>query len=377
MRFRFPKIKLLRLARNRLLRHGLWVIPMLALLMSCSNLGYYWQSAGGHLKIMSQREDIEDILSKADTDDNLKQKLELVKKIRVFASQKLYLPENDSYSQFVDLHRKFVVWNVFAAPEFSTTLKQWCFLFVGCVGYRGYYNEQDALDFADQIKSEEKLDVHVGGTIAYSTLGWFDDPVLSTFIGYSEPNLAGLIFHELTHQFLYIKNDAAFNEGLANTVEMEGVKRWMQQHQDSVELARYEKLKNMRQVFVSLLTQTNQKLRELYLTPEDSERMRDAKTKIIDDLRSQFDEKKRVLPELKIYDAWFRQPINNATLGSVAIYEDYVPGFQQLLLDSNNDLAEFFQRVKTLSESPRDARDAALKQLARRHGGGHDGANSM
>ena len=357
----------IRLPKNKLLRHSIWLIPVLTLLMSCSNLGYYWQSARGHLKIMSQREDIDELLQNPQTDADLKQKLELVKQIRTFATQHLFLPDNDSYTQYVDIKRHYVVWNVFAAPEFSTQLKKWCFLFVGCVGYRGYYSEQDARDLALEIAKQDKLDVYVGGAIAYSTLGWFDDPVLNTFINYPEANLAGLMFHELTHQMLYIKNDAAFNEGLANMVEMEGVKRWLQQHPNSGDLRRYEKQKQLRTIFVSLLAQTNQKLSELYQQQLPEQQMRDSKTKIIADLRQQFEQQKQSQQDLRIYDAWFSQPINNAQLGSVAIYEDYVPAFQQMLSDSDNDLREFYRQVKTLSEQPQTQREQQLKALAQRH----------
>jgi len=370
MRFQFSKIKFLPQRKIKLAYHFIWLIPLLAALMSCSNIGYYWQSASGHLKIMSQREDIDGVLESAEVDEKTKQKLKLVKQIRAFATQQLLLPDNDSYNQYVDIHRRFVVWNVFAAPEFSTELKKWCFLFVGCVGYRGYYSEQDANALADNIASEEKLDVYVGGAIAYSTLGWFDDPVLSTFINYPEANLAGLIFHELTHQFLYIKNDAAFNEGLANMVEMEGVKRWMQQHSESDDWRRYDKQKQLRSIFVALLSQANRQLHELYQQPIDDSQMRQAKAKIIADLRQRFEQQKQTLPDLNIYDHWFEQPINNAKLGSVAIYEDYVPAFQQLLRESHNDLTEFYQRVKDVSELSHEQRDALLKQLAQRHSAG-------
>lgn len=350
----------------RIFKHAFWIAPLLIVTVSCSNLTYYWQSARGHMSIMSQRQDIDELLQKPDLQPALRNKLALVKEIRAFASQQLQLPDNDSYTQYADIHRKYVVWNVFAAPEFSLQLKKWCFLFVGCVGYRGYYDEQDAKALAEQIKKDENLEVYVGVALAYSTLGWFDDPVLNTFINYPQANLAGLIFHELTHQLIYIKNDAAFNESLATMVEIEGVKRWLAAHPQSGDGLRYEKEKKVRKAFIGLLLQSNEQLKQLYQSDLPDSVKRRKKTEIIEQLKSRFQAKKQTLQELSVYDRWFNKPINNARLGSVATYQDYVPAFQQLLRECQGDLAVFYQRVGTLSELQKEQREAELNQLSKR-----------
>jgi predicted aminopeptidase len=203
----------------------LLIVTALGMASGCS-IGYYSQSISGHLHLMCSREDIAELLQDEHTPAELKDKLRLVLQIREFASDQLDLPNNDSYKSYVELDRDHVVWNVVAAPEFSMELEKWCFFIVGCVTYRGYFSEVKAQTFADTLRAEGN-DVYVPGVDAYSTLGWFDDPMLSTLIKRSEPRLAGLIFHELAHQLLYIKNDSAFNESFAKTVELEGVRRWM------------------------------------------------------------------------------------------------------------------------------------------------------
>ena len=100
------------------------------------------------------------------------------------------------------------MWNVFATPELSLTPRQWCFPIAGCVNYRGYFHEAEARGEAARLKAAGD-DVYVGGVPAYSTLGWFDDPVLSSFVRWPETEVARLIFHELAHQVLYVKDDTA------------------------------------------------------------------------------------------------------------------------------------------------------------------------
>ncbi|MGD8594022.1 MAG: aminopeptidase [Gammaproteobacteria bacterium] len=338
------------------------LMMVIASLSSGCSIGYYSQSVSGHVSLMSSRVPIQDLLEDDKTPADLKEKLQLVLEIRQFASDALQLPDNDSYKSFVELDRKHVVWNVVAAPEFSMQLDKWCFLIVGCVNYRGYFSEQDAQSFADKLRAEGK-DVYVPGVDAYSTLGWFDDPMLSTLIKRTEPRLAGLVFHELAHQLLYIKNDSAFNESFAKTVEIEGVHRWMQ-HRGTPKLSKlYEVQKQRDQQFVELVKSTSEKLKQLYAEnlPEDS--MRQKKAEIFQHMQQHYGRLKANWQGYNGYDRWFSKDLNNAKLGTVGIYRDLVPAFQALLRQCNGDLQAFYDAAEQLSKKPKEERTAELDQL--------------
>jgi len=286
----------------------------------------------------------------------------VVLEIREFASRELQLPDNDSYRTYVDLHRPYVVWNVFAAPEFSMQMKEWCFLFVGCVRYRGYFDEQDAQQYASELKLEG-LDVYVTGIAAYSTIGWFDDPVLNTIIQRDEIRLAGLIFHELSHQEVFVKGDTAFNEGFSVTVELEGVKRWLQ-HQDSPELMhKYQQRKDRHKQFVALVNGTRDRLETLYGGSDEPGEMRDKKAAIIEDMKQQYQQLKAGWDGYAGYDRWFSKPINNAQIAAVTTYRDYVPAFQALLAKNNYDMRAFYDAVVELGELPKKDRTLAIQDL--------------
>ena len=199
---------------------------LLVCFSGCSTIGYYHQSISGHFKLISKREPIVNIVNDSGRDENLIKQLHLAQELRLFASDKLKLPDNDSYRSFVQLDRPYVTWNVFAAPEFSISLQQWCFLVIGCVPYRGYFDEADAKRYAEQL-SIQGLDVYVAGVPAYSTLGYFDDPLLSSMLDRGELVTASYIFHELAHQQYYLKGDGAFNEAFATSVEEIGVLLWL------------------------------------------------------------------------------------------------------------------------------------------------------
>src|SRR5687767_14758623 len=209
-------------------------ILCLALIAGCQSLAYYTQAIGGHLKVLAQARPVEDWLTDPATPPELKERLQTARRIREFASKTLKLPENNSYLAYADLERPYVVWNVFAAPEFSVEPRAECFPFAGCVSYRGFYSEHDARRHAEKLRAAG-YDVYVGGVPAYSTLGWSDDPLLSTFIRYPDAQLARLVFHELAHQLVYAKNDTTFNESFAVAVEEEGVKRWLEQENRTAE----------------------------------------------------------------------------------------------------------------------------------------------
>jgi predicted aminopeptidase len=335
---------------------------LVSFLSGCTTLSYYGQSIAGQLNILQKRQSIEELLQDKQTPPKLKQKLASVLEIRDFATDELALPNNGSYRSYADIGRRYVVWNVFAAPEFSLQLKEWCFLIAGCVRYRGYFAEQNAEHFAAGLRKQD-LDVYVTGIEAYSTLGWFDDPLLNTVINRSDAQLAGLIFHELAHQVLYVKNDTAFNEGFALTVELEGVQRWMQTHGTPQKLQQYRAGKKRRKDFFQLISRTQDKLSALYASQQPEQVMREEKQQIFDQMYQAYLQLKTQWDGYSGYDTWFKQPANNAKLASVTTYTDYVPAFRTLLRKNNGDFTAFYRAAKKIAALPEDKRTAAMKEL--------------
>ena len=334
-------------------------VPAVAL---CSDLGYYAQAIQGHVKILLARRSIEQLLAEPTTSAPLRQRLQLVLEIRDFASRDLQLPENKSYRSYVDLQRADVITNVVAAPEFSLQPVTWCFPFAGCVSYRGYYDPQAAERFAAGLR-EKGYETDLYGVSAYSTLGWFDDPVLNTFIDWSESALAGQIFHELAHQQLYVKDDSSFNEAFAEIVEGEGVKRWLARKGEAPPpeaSARQER----QQAFIDLLLQTRKELEVLYASGQSAEVMRAEKKEIFTALRQRYQELRDVTWQgYSGFDRWFERPVNNARLAAVATYHDRKPPFLALLQRVDGNLGRFYREAAELSRLPRVERDKILSEL--------------
>ncbi len=332
-------------------------------LFSCTNLGYYAQATRGQLQILKERQPIESLLESEQTDPALKAKLESVLDIREFATRELLLPENGSYRSYADIGRPFVVWNVVATPEFALKPVQWCFPIAGCVSYRGFFTREAAGKFADDLRARGH-DVFLYGVGAYSTLGWFDDPVLNTFIHRSEADLAALIFHELAHQKLYIKNDTSFNESFAMAVEEEGVMRYLASRQGGEEATRrYLESKARRKQWVQLVSLTQQSLRELFASGADPEAMRSGKEAIYARMLEDYERLKELWGGFSGYDRWFTEDLNNAKIASVDTYNYYIPSFIRLLQNHNGDLALFYQEARTLGDLPRAERLARLEVL--------------
>jgi predicted aminopeptidase len=346
----------------------------LASLSACSSIGYYWQSVSGHVQLMNAARPVGDWLADDAVPQPLKTRLLLSQRIRDFAIAELKLPDNASYRRYADLQRSAAVWNVVAAPEFSLTLKTWCFPVAGCVGYRGYFSELDARAEAARIRADG-LEVAVYGVPAYSTLGWLDwaggDPLLNTFIRYPEGELARLIFHELAHQVVYVKNDTAFNESFATAVERLGSARWL-----ALETARgnpqaaldYAAFDQRRQQFRALMQRTRRILAVIYESNEPAaqqERAQAAPKSIAKEaamqvFRDDYAQLKASWGGFAGYDAWVLQA-NNAAFGAQAAYDDLVPGFEALFERENRDWARFYQAVRQLGELGKSKRDLALK----------------
>ncbi len=330
-----------------------------AALSGCATLGYYAQSINGQLEVLDKRQPIVELLAAPDTPLALREKLQTVLTIRDFASAELALPDNASYRSYADLQRPFVVWNVFAAKPFELSLKRWCFPFAGCVGYRGYFTKTDAQAYARQIASEG-LETYVGGVAAYSTLGWFDDPMLNTVMKRSRARIAGLMFHELAHQQLYVDDDTAFNEGFATTVELEGVRRWLRAYGDEQQRRDYARFRQRQADFVALVTRARDRLQVVYGQPLAEPAMQRQKTTIKTELRQEYQQLKKQWKGYAGYDGWFAQDLNNAQLAAVTTYRDAVPAFQRLLAKQGGDMAAFYRACAELGALPMAERTVVL-----------------
>jgi predicted aminopeptidase len=320
---------------------------------------YEWQAAQGQMRLMLAREPINQVIARPTTPAAVRAQLRRVSAIREFASRELGLPDNGSYRSFADLGREYVVWNVFAAPEFSIEAKQWCYPIVGCVAYRGYFHEPAARSLAAQLQAQG-MDVAVEGVAAYSTLGHFDDPILNTMLGWSDAELAGIIFHELTHQLIYVANDASFNEALASLVEEEGVRRWLTAQDRAQDLADYSRLEARYARVTDLLIATRAKLGELYGSHLDTSAMMQQKTRIFAEATVAFDALKTEWDGRAPFQEWFDRGLNNAYLVSIATYETCVPGFRRELAAADGDLPKFYARVRQLARLDQAQRDALV-----------------
>jgi predicted aminopeptidase len=322
---------------------------------------YYVQAARGQIEVLSKREPIEEVLQDPDTPEDLERRLLLVDDARDFSVDVLGLPDNDSYRTYSDIERDYVVWNVFAAPEFSVDARQWCFPIVGCVSYRGYFSKEAAGKEAGDLR-EEGYDVAVGGVPAYSTLGNFDDPVLNTMMRWDDIQLVSTLFHELAHQVLYIKDDTAFNESFATAVEEIGIERWLEARGRDTDMATYRERKELHRRLVDFVGVAREDLRQIYAAGDDTETMRNKKARRLELLES------RVRDELQSagrdVNHWLTTDLNNARLLPMSLYDGYVPAFRNLLASCANDVECFYQSAKQVSELDPDDRSARLAELA-------------
>jgi predicted aminopeptidase len=320
---------------------------------------YVLQAAHGEAQVLEKRRPIAKVIEDPKTPPRLRATLEQVRAARDFASRVLYLPDNRSYRTYADIGRPYVVWNVVATPEFSIVPEHWCFPIVGCVAYRGYFSERKAREFASQLKARG-FDVSLGGVPAYSTLGRFADPVLSTMLPYGNIELAGIIFHELTHQLLYVRGDSSFNEAFAVTVEHEGVKRWLLLQGRVADLERYERSNAYDLEYVRLFRSYRGKLEKLYASGLPASLLRERKRAVFAALAADMAHLAARSSGPAPYQDWLDAGLNNADLASVATYYDCVPGFERLLREDGGDLKRFYADVRDLAHEPKAERDAAV-----------------
>ncbi|WP_178119041.1 aminopeptidase [Pseudomonas akapageensis] len=346
-------------------RHIYRLVPLILILLlnGCSSVGYYSQLASGQLRLLQAREPVSKVIADPHQDPQLREQLSHSQQARAFASEHLKLPDNQSYRLYADIGRPFVVWNVFATPEFSLDPQTHCFPIAGCVAYRGYYSQSGARGAA-ALDKQKGMDVYIGGVEAYSTLGWFNDPILSSMIGWGDERLATLIFHELAHQRFYVKDDTEFNESFATFVEQEGTRQWRASRglpPADADLTR------QRDQFTQLVLDTRSRLKTLYARPLAAEAMRAAKRAEFERLRRDY----RALRDnqwggVGRFDGWIKGPMNNAKLLPFGLYDQWVPAFETIFKETGGDWVAFYQAVERLGELPQPERKQALVAAAAR-----------
>ena len=332
----------------------------LVLMLSGCGTMYLAQAAGGQIGVLKARRPIDKVVADPTTPAPLKERLTDVRAARDFAVTELHLPDNRSYRTYADIKRPFVVWNVVATPELSVEPKHWCFPIAGCVAYRGYFKEKSARKFAAQLASQN-FDVTVGGVPAYSTLGKFADPVMSSMMRYGDSELVAIIFHELAHQLLYVKNDSEFNEAFATTVEDEGLERWLKSRGRPDSMQAFLEENADENEFIELFARSRDELKKLYASGIPREEMKAQKATMFAGLTEQARALQRKQGHL-YYESWLKEGLNNAHLASVATYYQCVPGFQRLLAEQGGDLVKFYAAARKLAKVPRAQRHAQLCQ---------------
>ncbi|WP_323846699.1 aminopeptidase [Microbulbifer magnicolonia] len=331
------------------------------MLCGCETAGYYTQAVTGQWRILAAREPIESVVAAPDTEEKLQQQLRLVQSIRAYADGELRLPVGRAYGAYVKLGDDYPVWNVLAAPEFSLSPKRWCYPVAGCASYRGYFRKDAARGKAQELL-DEGYDVYLGPVPAYSTLGWFDDPVLSSFVSWSPERLAGLLFHELAHRRVYISGDTQFNESFATAVSEIALPDW-RRRQGLTGVSADARAQAL--AVRHLMTATRKRLEPIYDADIADAEKRAQKAAVLARLRYCYRQLSADWPNPERYRAYIEKT-NNATLALAAEYESQVPAFRQLYLDSGGWEA-FYDAAERLGELDKDARKQQLKQLAARY----------
>jgi predicted aminopeptidase len=369
--------RLSKIFRRRKTLLWLSLIFIVAAVSGCQTIGFYSQAIKGQYQIFAHQELIDKLIADPQTPAKLRAQLELVQQLRAFAKDQLKLPVDGHYRKYADVHREYVVWNVQATPKFSLQPRTWWYPLVGSLEYHGYFSEKGARDYAARI-AKKGDDVYVDGVEAYSTLGWFKDPILNTFIGRREPDLAEVIFHELGHQRVFARGDTDFNEAFATTVGQEGARRWLRASGKTNLLEKYEAELHRNDQFVHLIMSTREQLEKAYgdtldkdgkvkaaaTPPSSPEELKQAKERIFADLRANYQKLREGWDGYPGYDEWFSRELNNAQLNTIANYYDFLPAFERVLAMNGNDMDKFYVEVERLSKMSKDERHQWLRNLA-------------
>ena len=367
---------------QKMARRKKWLLVVLlaiviAAVPGCRTIGYYSQAAKGQYQIFAHQKRIDQLIADPQTPAPLRSQLQLIEQLRAFAKDQLKLPVDGHYLKYVDVHRPYVVWNVQAAPEFSLQPRTWWYPVVGRLEYRGYFSGSGATNYAKHF-AKKGDDVYVDGVEAYSTLGWFKDPILNTFINLSEPELAEVIFHELGHQRVFARGDTDFNEAYATTVGQEGAHRWLRASGKTDLIARYEAALHRNDQFVHLIMSTREELEKIYGDTLDKDgkvkaaktpplppaQLNEAKKRVFADLRTNYQKLKLSWGGYSGYDDWFARELNNAQLNTIANYYDFLPAFERLLQMNGGNMEKFYVEVERLSKIDKDERHQWLRNLA-------------
>lgn len=336
------------------------IVAVGLVLCACSSLRYYAQAAHGQGELIVHRRPLNKLVHDPATDPKLTVRLQLAQQARRFASQRLGLPDNRSYTGYVELHRPYVVWNVFATPRYSVEAVPQCFPVTGCVAYRGWFSEVDANADAARLQVRGE-DVWVGGVPAYSTLGWFADPILSSMLRWDDDELEGTIFHELAHQLIYVKDDTAFNESFATFVQTEGLREWRQSRGLP---PRDDRAQALDDGFTRLVLDLRERLKALYASGADEPAMAAGKQREIEAFRMRYAQwRKRDWPHDHRYDTWVAQPINNARLLPFGLYDQWTPAFAVLFRRAKSQWPAFYASVRELARKPKAQREKLLQAL--------------
>lgn len=338
----------------------------LLVLSSCGDTGYLLQCVAGHWDILQRAEPIDAMLARGDLPPELQEQLKQVVSIRQFAVDQLNLPDSGSYRHYADLGRPYAVWNVVAAPEFSLDLMEWCFPFAGCVSYRGYFEEEKARLMAASL-AVQGYDTEAYGVHAYSTLNWFSDPVLNTFLAGGDIRLAALLFHEMAHQVVYVPGDTVFNESFAKAVELEGVRLWLQDKGDPAQWLRFAEHEKRYTELQTMLAGVSDELKQLYAQPLQEQEMRALKKDALERLNRKYAALRESWGGYAGFDVWMSRGWNNARLGSMITYQDLVPVFQSMLSGTSHDFNTFYVFVKSLASMPQSERLALFDHYKKMH----------
>jgi predicted aminopeptidase len=370
--------KLARPGRLRQAWIGLIILALGIAVSGCHTVSFYGQAIKGQYQVFAREQSIEKLLASTNTPPALKDRLDLLRGLRDFAGRELKLPINNHYLKYADLKRPYAVWNVEAAPEFSLEPKTWWYPFLGRLSYRGYFSPGGATNYAAVLR-KKGYDVSVGGVTTYSTLGWFKDPVLNTFLFEPEADLAETLFHELGHQRVFAHGDTDFDEAFATTVGQEGARRWFKAKGDTAALNAYMAQIRRTAEFSRLVKVTRERLETLYGDEQTEDgklkatkknrdvppaELRRQKQQILDQMRQDYAQLKAHWGGISEYDGWFSHLVNNAQLNAVATYYDLVPGFERLLAENDGNLEKFYKAVELLSKQSRKTRHERLETMA-------------
>jgi predicted aminopeptidase len=340
----------------------LLLLAVSLLLGGCAELAYYSHATTGQLEVIQNRRPIPEVIADPQTPAPVRERLQYIERAHEFAIRELHLPDSDSYRSYSDVGRPYVLWNVFATPEFSLQQKQWCYPFLGCQAYRAFFNKDYAHELAAELQAQG-WDVYVAPSPAYSTRGWFADPIYNPVLRYPAIDSAAILFHELAHEKIYLKNDSQANESFAMMVQLEGVRRWLVHQQQADNFSEYALDSQRDREFVDLLINYREKLKALYASQKPDRRKRAAKRRILNQLHRAYLALKESWDSYAGYDHWFEKRLNNAVLAPVGTYHQDVPVFQVLLERHQGDLPGFYQATEQLAKMDAEQRRQELNAL--------------